>query len=104
MGGIAVNIHWALALVLVVPAIAQAEAPMTAAEFQAYTTGKTLTYASTGDPYGAEEYLNDRRVLWKFFDGECSHGRWYAEGSKICFVYETWTSPQCWHFSKAAQD
>ena len=94
----AFKFHWALVLVLVAPTMAQADAPMTAAEFQAYTTGKTLTYASTGDPYGAEEYLNDRRVLWTYFDGECFHGRWFAQGSKICFVYETWTAPQCWHF------
>ncbi len=55
----------ALVLIAATPALA-ADAPMTAAEFEAYATGKTLTYAVGGEVYGAEQYLPGRRVLWAF--------------------------------------
>ncbi len=34
-----------------------AETPMSGAEFEAYATGRTLTYAERGVIYGIEEYL-----------------------------------------------
>lgn len=61
-------------------------------------TGKTYSYSLGGDAYGAEEYLDNRRVRWTFLDGECFEGEWYAAGEQICFVYETIPDPQCWHF------
>ena len=47
--------------------------PLSAEAFEAYTTGKTLTYATRGasTPYGVEEYLPGRRVVWSFVGGEC---------------------------------
>ena len=78
--------------------IAHAGGPMTAAEFDAYTQNKTFYYGSNGQPYGAEEYLSNRRVIWTFLDGECQHGEWYQEGQQICFVYENLPDPQCWSF------
>ena len=86
-----------LCLVLVAPAL-WAETAMTAAEFDAYTRGKTFYYGSDGVPYGAEEYLDDRRVIWSFLDGDCQEGRWYEDGGLICFVYDTNPEPQCWSF------
>lgn len=77
---------------------ADAEAPMSAAEFEAYVTGKTLTYAADGRAYGVEEYLAGRRVRWSFLDGECQDGEWYPAGDMICFVYENIGLPQCWTF------
>ena len=74
--------------------------PMTAAEFEAYVTGKTLFYGRSGAPYGAEIYHENRRVTWSFLDGECKEGYWYNEGSTICFVYEDRLDPQCWTFEK----
>ncbi|MDC0738200.1 hypothetical protein N6L24_07905 [Cognatishimia sp. SS12] len=71
---------------------------MSAAEFDAYTQGKTMTYATNGGPYGAEQYLPNRRVLWSFIDGECKEGTWYADNADICFVYEDNPTPQCWQF------
>lgn len=85
------------ALVLALPAFAQSK--MTAAEFDAYTRGKTLFYGTSGAPYGAEVYLPDRRVKWTFLDGECKDGEWYEDNSGlICFVYEDNPDPQCWSF------
>ena len=76
----------------------QAE-PMSGAEFDAYTKGKTLYFGRGGAPYGAEVYLDNRRLRWSFLDGECKDGYWYEEApSSICFVYEDRPEPQCWSF------
>jgi hypothetical protein len=75
-----------------------AEVPLTAAEFGAYATGKTLTYSQGGSVYGAEQYLPGNRVLWAFKDDTCREGRWYEEAGQICFVYNYDPSPQCWTF------
>ncbi len=77
---------------------AHAETPMTAAEFDAYVTGKTLTYSVDGAVYGAEQYLPGRRVVWAFKDDQCSDGVWYEEANLICFAYESGIAPQCWNF------
>ncbi|MEO0937247.1 MAG: hypothetical protein AAFY38_03760 [Pseudomonadota bacterium] len=72
--------------------------PMTGPEFEAYTTGRTLFFGQNGAPYGAEIYLENRRVRWSFLDGECKDGYWYDDGPLICFVYEDRPEPQCWTF------
>lgn len=73
---------------------------MTADEFEAYVTGKTLFYGQGGAPYGAEIYLPDRQVKWSFLDGECKDGYWYDDAGLICFVYEDNPDPQCWSFEQ----
>ncbi|WP_372837086.1 hypothetical protein [Puniceibacterium confluentis] len=83
-------------LCLALPAAAQQ--PMTAAEFEAYATGKTLYFGQDGQSYGVEEYLPDRRVRWSFLDGQCKDGVWYEESGQICFVYDDRPAPQCWTF------
>jgi len=74
--------------------------PMSAAEFEAYVTGKTLFYGSDGAAYGAEIYHENRRVTWSFLDGDCKEGYWYEDGADICFAYEDRAEPQCWTFEK----
>ncbi len=76
----------------------RAETLMTPDEFEAYTTGKTLTYALDGQVYGIEEYRPGRRVRWAFAEGECEAGRWYVQDDWICFAYESTPEPQCWQF------
>jgi hypothetical protein len=83
-------------------ASAVAANPMSAAEFEAYVTGKTLYYGREGAAYGAEIYHENRRVTWSFLDGECKEGHWYNEGTSICFVYEDRPDPQCWTFERGA--
>ncbi|QUJ77165.1 hypothetical protein KDD17_03835 [Sulfitobacter albidus] len=85
----------ALWLLTALPAAAQT---MSAAEFDAYTQGKTLYYGNNGEAYGAEIYLPNRRVRWTFLDGECKDGEWYEDSGLICFVYEDRPDPQCWSF------
>jgi hypothetical protein len=79
------------------PALAQE--PMTGAEFEAYTTGKTLLYDFQGETYGGEDYLPGRRVRWSFLDGHCLNGTWYEDAPAICFTYEDAPDePVCWLF------
>lgn len=75
-----------------------AEEPLTASEFDAYTQGKTLTYADQGQSYGAEEYYPNNEVKWAFEDGECLDGVWFQQDKNICFLYENESGPQCWTF------
>ncbi|QBF32732.1 hypothetical protein [Thalassococcus sp. S3] len=75
-------------------------ASMTAEEFDAYTRGKTLFYGEGGQAYGVERYLEGRRVIWSFLDGQCKEGMWYEQDGQICFVYEDRPDPQCWTFSE----
>ena len=76
------------------------EDPLSGAEFDALTRGKTFHYGAGDGPYGAEEYLDDRRVIWSFRDGACKRGRWFERGEMICFVYDDTPEPQCWSFFK----
>lgn len=80
------------------PALAQ----MTGAEFDVYTRGHTFYYGTNGEPYGGEEYLENRRVRWSFLDGNCQDGHWYEEDGMICFIYENRPEPQCWSFERSA--
>lgn len=75
---------------------------MSAAEFEAYVTGKTLFYSESGETYGAEIYLPNRRVRWSFLDGECQDGFWYESNALICFQYDNRLDPQCWSFELGA--
>lgn len=79
-----------------------AETAMTAAEFEAYSTGKTLTYSVDGEVYGAEQYLANRRMIWAFKGNVCADGVWYEEAGLICFAYENEPDPQCWNFYAGA--
>ena len=94
------SMRHALALIcafLPLPALAE----MSAAEFEAYTEGKTLYFGQSGAPYGAEIYHENRRVQWSFLDGHCKEGRWYEADGLICFVYEDDLAPQCWSFTES---
>ncbi len=87
-----------LFLFLIAALPARAETPLSVREFEAYVTGKTLTYSASGLPFGIEEYLENRQVRWSFLDGECQDGEWYAAGDLICFTYDDIPEHQCWSF------
>ncbi|MCB1359713.1 MAG: hypothetical protein H6899_07725 [Rhodobacter sp.] len=105
----------ALVLAVALPALAQEQskpdtapqatpsAPaMTADEFDAYTLGRTLSYAFQGTPYGVEQYLPDRHVRWAFNGDDCQDGTWYERNGNICFVYENAPgNEQCWRFYRS---
>lgn len=75
-----------------------AETPLTAEEFEAHVTGKTVTYQQYENAFGIEEYLPDRKVRWSTAPNECQYGSWFPEADKICFVYEYNPTPICWTF------
>jgi hypothetical protein len=83
-------------LVLLVPLAAAplAAQEMTPQAFQAFSVGRTLHFTLNGAPFGAEQYFDGRRSLWRFADGTCQAGRWWDEGDRICFDYGE--SPSCW--------
>lgn len=88
-----------LSLLLSLPAVAaEPGLPMTAAEFDAATVGRTLFYNSGGLSYGVEQYLPGRKVIWAFLGDDCRKGEWYEDQGFICFVYEDNPDPQCWTF------
>ena len=89
------------ALTCALPGVAQDM--MSAKDFDNYTKGKTFYYGSLGEPYGAEEYLDNRRVRWSFLDGKCQEGHWYEEAGLICFVYDEQPEPQCWSFERGSR-
>lgn len=73
---------------------------LTAAQFDAYATGKTLSYAQGMQIWGTEQYLPGRSVLWQPADEPCEYGIWYDDNGAICFEYEANPDPNCWLFYK----
>lgn len=89
-----------LCLALTAPA-AFAQETYSGAEFDARVTGKTLYFERGGQPFGAEQYLPDQRVIWAFEEGQCQRGIWYEDTQgDICFLYEGNPDPICWDFFK----
>lgn len=89
-----------LALALAaLPGLANAD-PMTAEAFDAATLGKTMTWSKSGQVYGVEEYLPNRRVRWVFTADVCREGTWYQDGDAICFQYEDRATPACWRITQ----
>jgi hypothetical protein len=86
----------ALLVLTLFPGPVLAQTPMTADEFDAFTTGKTMDYIAEGTIFGREVYLPGRRVRWAFTAEECRSGSWYADGPHICFLYDDDPQPKCW--------
>ncbi|MGY6550002.1 MAG: hypothetical protein ACXIU7_13515 [Roseinatronobacter sp.] len=78
---------------------ATAQTPMSASEFEAYVTGRTLTFGQGGVPYGVEEFRPGRRTTWAFIGEECREGLWFEREEQICFIYEDSPDQEhCWIF------
>jgi len=76
-----------------------AQTPMSTAEFEAYVTGRTLTFGMDGIPYGIEEFHPGRRTTWAFIGDECRVGRWFDREDQICFIYDDAPDQEhCWVF------
>jgi len=90
----------AVLCLLCLPAAADAETRMSSAEFEAWSTGKTLEYYVDGKLWGSEMHLSGRATLDADAGGTCRSGRWYPAGDDICFVYDASPGPYCWRFLK----
>lgn len=87
----------ALLACLACPALAQT--PMSTEEFEAYVTGRTLTFGIDGMPYGIEEFRPGRRTTWAFMGDECREGSWFDRDEQICFIYDDEPAREhCWIF------
>ncbi|MDX8354452.1 hypothetical protein [Cognatiyoonia sp. IB215182] len=88
---------WLVAVIAVLCLPAMAQEPMNAAEFDAYVTGRTITFRTDLNPtYGVEQYLPGRRVMWSAFDGTCQYGVWFESKGDICFRYDHDPEHKCW--------
>lgn len=86
-------------LMMIVPLLAAAEdLPLSATEFEARTTGRTLTYSLGNQTFGTEQYMPGRRVIWAFTGQGCQRGTWEEVGGHICFRYDDGEDPACWQF------
>jgi hypothetical protein len=72
---------------------------MTAAEFDDFATGRTLTYQRPNEIFGTEEYLPGRKIRWSDGSPGCYAGVWYPrKDGAICFLYQGVPDPACWSF------
>jgi len=69
-------------------------------QFSALVDGKTLYFKLRGQRYGAEQYQSGQKSIWRYGDGTCTDGKWYARAGMICFVYRDDPTEQCWRFFK----
>jgi hypothetical protein len=69
-------------------------------EFDTLSKGKTMYFSQDGEHYGTEQFFHDRSSKWRYSDGICENGEWFADGDFICFNYEHAPETQCWHFIK----
>ena len=82
-------------LIFATPATAQDT--MNAQGFDAYVTGRTITFRTEDNPsFGVERYLPGGRVMWSTFDGICQYGVWFESKGDICFRYEGDPEHKCW--------
>ena len=87
-----------LALLALLASPAAAQGVLTPGAFEAMSEGRTLHFTRQGARYGAEQFFEGRRSLWRYADGTCTEGRWWDEGGAICFRYADEPAPQCWRF------
>ncbi len=59
-----------------------------------------MYFTFNGQPFGIEQFFKGRRSKWRFEDGRCDDGKWFADNNLICFNYEGGLETQCWHFLK----
>lgn len=88
----------ALTLPLILAAPALAQTPMTVAEFEEWSTGRTLDYYDGTLYWGSEQHLPDRLTLDADAEGTCRHGQWFPQNEAICFQYEDTEGTFCWTF------
>lgn len=71
---------------------------LSAAEFEAWSTGQTLDYWIDGTFFGSEMHLADRQTIDSDPGGPCVTGTWFPAGDAICFVYDGSDTQHCWTF------
>ncbi|MCF6272033.1 MAG: hypothetical protein L3J37_02420 [Rhodobacteraceae bacterium] len=80
----------------------QAQVILNAEDFDTLSQGTTMYFSENGRFYGAEQFLPDRRSVWRAEDGSCVNGKWYQLDRDICFLYDNEDSPHCWEITTSA--
>ncbi len=80
-----------------------AQEPMTPAEFGAMAESYTLYFSENGNHYGSEQYLSDRRTVWRDSNGRCVNGKWSDIDGAMCFVYDDDSGVHCWTLSREGE-
>ena len=94
-----------LALIaLIFTTAAHAQTRMSGAEFDALSQGTTMYFTENGQFYGAEQFLPDRRSVWRAEDGTCVNGKWNEEKGSLCFLYDNGDGPYCWDITGSIED
>lgn len=75
---------------------AQAQKNLTGDEFDELSLDSTMYFTENGMFYGAEQFLPDRRTVWRAEDGTCVNGEWAEVEGDICFMYDNGSVAACW--------
>lgn len=73
---------------------------VTADEFDFYSIGTTLYFSENGRHYGSEQFLENRRTVWRAEDGSCVNGQWATIDEGICFLYDGSATLHCWALTR----
>ncbi len=76
----------------------QAQQVMSGAEFDEFSRNTTMYFTEGGLFYGSEQFLPNRRTIWRAEDGSCVNGKWAEVDGDICFIYDIGSGPHCWEF------
>lgn len=83
-----------LCLALIALPVRAEDVKLDTAEFLALMDGRTAHFSAEGKAYGSEAYHPDKRVIWRYPDGQCLEGQWREIGGYLCFQYD---HISCWH-------
>jgi len=75
---------------------AQAQQVLNGEAFDALSQGTTMYFSNNGQYYGSEQFLPNRRSVWRAQDGSCVNGKWAEVDGNICFLYDNDNGPHCW--------
>jgi len=64
----------------------------------------TMYFTDNGLFFGSEQFLPDRRTVWRAEDGSCVNGKWAEVDGDICFVYDNGDGPHCWEIVTDGED
>ena len=94
-----------LALIaLIFTTAAHAQTRMSGAELRVVRFQREFEALLNGQFYGAEQFLPDRRSVWRAEDGTCVNGKWNEEKGSLCFLYDNGDGPYCWDITGSIED
>jgi len=90
-----------LAMLVLAAGGAQAQQVLSGDEFDTLSRGTTMYFTANGAFYGAEQFLPDRRTVWRAQDGSCVNGQWVVIDRDICFYYDGEDRAFCWQITSS---